>query len=161
MQPCIYTPIINAYQTTQSHLLRSLVFSNTCTCSFDLEQTSLSFSALAPLFSMFAWCLVHGSVAPTFRRGSLRSKGRGLAMPYRRSVRRKTGEKKGSKTERREGNMGIQACSGKKFSDEFSRRSNLGGKNPDACLTAMRERDEHKGTAGHEKKEREKRKKSY
>lgn len=50
-------------------LLRSLVFSNTCTCSFDLEQTSLSFSTLAPLFSMFARCLVHGSVAPTFRRG--------------------------------------------------------------------------------------------
>lgn len=55
----------------RSRLLRfiSLVFSNTCTCSFDLEQTSLSFTLASSLFSMFVRCLVHESVAPTFRRG--------------------------------------------------------------------------------------------
>lgn len=73
MQPCIYTPIIDAYQTThpRPRSFRSLsCFPTPARGSFDLEQTSLSFSTLAPLFSMFARCLVHGSVAPTFRRGA-------------------------------------------------------------------------------------------
>lgn len=110
---------------------RSLVLSNTCMCSFDLEQTSLSFSTLAPLFSMFARCLVHESVAPTFRRGAGSLPGswkdHGLAMPYRRSVRREDRRKKRAKREG--GERGIWGCRravGKKFPDEFSRRSDLG-----------------------------------
>jgi len=57
--------------------------------------------------------------------------------------------------------MGIQAYSREEILGRVFSTLESGEKNPDACLTAMRERDEHKGTAGHEKKEREKRKKSY
>lgn len=104
--------------------------------SFDLEQTSLSFSTLAPLFLMFARCLVHGSVAPTFRRGagSLEFEGPWAcdAVSQVSSTGRRT-KKKGAKrgrgggeTEGREEIWGYRRVAGKKFPDEFSRRLNLG-----------------------------------
>lgn len=83
-----------------SHVPASFLSPDTCTRAFflDLEQTSLLFSALAPLFSeMFARCLVHGSVAPTFCRGacalSLVRRDRRLAVLYRRSVRNMPGRR--------------------------------------------------------------------
>lgn len=57
--------------------------------------------------------------------------------------------------------MGIQACGREEIPGRVFSTVEPGEKNPDACLTAMKERDRRKGTAGHEKEEREKRKKSH
>lgn len=55
LQP-VCLALIRASQLSIS-LQRSASPPDTCACSFDLEQTSPSFSALAPLFSMFARAL--------------------------------------------------------------------------------------------------------
>jgi len=57
--------------------------------------------------------------------------------------------------------MGIQACGREEIPGRVFSTVESGEKNPDACLTAMKERDRRKGMAGHEKEKREKRKKSY
>lgn len=83
---------------------------------------------------MFARCLVHGSVAPTFRRGS---RDRSLAVPYRRSVRarhRRRDEKKGAK-ETAEGEYRRPVEDEKEIPGRvFSTILASCGKNPDASL---------------------------
>lgn len=88
------------------------------------------------------------------------SKDRGLAMPYRRSVRREDGRKKKGQSEGgggrdggKRGDMGIQACGREEIPGRVFSTVEPGKKNPDACLTAMRERDGYKETVGRRKNE--------
>lgn len=129
----------------------SLRFPDTCTRALflDLEQTSLLFSALAPLFSeMFARCLVHGSVAPTFRRGACAlsgSRDRGLAVLYRRSVRTRREDEREKERKRKRRERGCRRARDRRR-ERNSRTSFLDvsrhptGKNPDACLTTTGEK---------------------
>lgn len=110
---CDYVYAHTDYQCLPNypHPVRSvLLYCPTPARAFDLEQTSLSFSTLASLFLMFARCLVHGSVAPTFRRGagalsSSKDPWACDAVSQVSSAGRQT-EKKGAKRERRERRYG-------------------------------------------------------
>lgn len=80
-------------------------------------------------------------------------------MPYRRSVRREDERKKGSETGGGR-DMGIQARGREEIPGRVFSTVGPGEKNPDARLTAMREKDRRKA-AENKEKEQERRKKSY
>jgi len=88
-------------------------------------------------------------------------------MPYRRSVRWEGKRKKGGGERKRYGDT---KCSRKEIPERVFSTVEPGEKNPDVCLTAMREReterererererDKRKGTAGEERTRKEKEK---
>jgi len=80
-------------------------------------------------------------------------------MPYRRSVRWEGKRKKGGGERKRYGDT---KCSRKEIPERVFSTVEPGEKNPDVCLTAMRERErEINVKEQQEKKERERRKKSH
>jgi len=84
-------------------------------------------------------------------------------MPYRRSVRWEGKRKKGGGERKRYGDT---KCSRKEIPERVFSTVEPGEKNPDVCLTAMREREREREREinvkeQQEKKERERRKKSH
>lgn len=136
-------------------LLRPLVFPNTCTCSFDLEQTSPSHSARwlhcsrclpGALFtdrSRLPFVAV-SALSPVRRTVGLRCR---IAGQFDGKADEKKGQSGGKRI------WGYKRAVGKKFPDEFSRRSNPGRRILTPVSRRWKKENRRKGTAGHEKEE--------